>query len=172
MPIVALATALLQFAPSIAKMFGASEPTVEVAGKIAGVAQAVTGATTPEEALTRLQQDADKQREFRLAMEQQENDLTKAYLSDTQNARARDVELAKAGFKNIRSNVLIAIAFCIVILSITVVVWMTEANDFVKGSITLLLGQSLGWINQAFNFEFGTTRGESKKDDTIKNMKV
>lgn len=172
MPIIPLATALLQFAPSLLKLFGANEPTVEVAGKIAGVAQAVTGATTPEEALAKLQEDANKQREFRLALEQQENDLTKAYLNDTQDARKRDIELAKAGFKNVRSNVLITIAFVIVILSITVVVWMTDANDFVKGSITLLLGQSLGWINQAFNFEFGTTRGESKKDDTIKNMKV
>ncbi|QYF95594.1 hypothetical protein KY495_10835 [Massilia sp. PAMC28688] len=43
-------------------------------------------------------------------------------------------------------------------------------DDFAKATITLILGRSLGWIEQIFSFEFGTTRGSKSKDETISRL--
>lgn len=36
-----------------------------------------------------------------------------------------------------------------------------------KGAVTLILGRALGWVEQVFSFEFGTTRQSRVKDETI-----
>jgi hypothetical protein len=50
------------------------------------------------------------------------------------------------------------------------VVWASGMDDFAKATITLILGRALGWVEQIFSFEFGTTRANKTKDDTINNL--
>lgn len=67
----------------------------------------------------------------------------------------------------IRVNVLIAIAITAVILCVFIVVQYQITNEYSKGILTLVLGRFLGYVDNIYNFEFGTTRSSAKKDDTI-----
>jgi hypothetical protein len=167
---VSLGMALAQFAPSLIKLFTGSDKAAEVAGKVADIAKTVTGADTGEAALDTLKADPGKVLEFRQSVAAQQADLEKAYLSDTQSARDRDVALAKAGLINHRANVLAGAALTLVLLCLVIVVWCSGANDFVKSTITLILGRAMGWTDQLFGFEFGTTRANKTKDDTINKL--
>lgn len=69
-----------------------------------------------------------------------------------------------------RVNVLIAIAILVVILCLFVVVQVTVKDEFAKGILTLVLGRFLGYVDNIYNFEFGTTRSSAKKDDTITEL--
>jgi len=168
-PLIPIAMQLAQFAPSIIKLL-AGDKAGEVAGKVVDVARAVTGADEAKFAVEAIQMDSAKAAEFQLAIGAQQADWDRMYLADTQSARARDVELAKAGIKNHRANVLASAAVMLVILSLAVVVWSSGADDFAKATISLILGRALGWTDQLFSFEFGTTRASKAKDDTINRL--
>lgn len=166
---VTIALSLAQFAPQLFKMFG-NDKAAAVADKVVDIAKVVTGKETGEEALEELKANPDKVLEFRSMIETQKHELEKAYLADTADARARDVELAKAGIVNYRASALAGGAALLVIFCLFITVWATNMDDFAKATITLILGRSLGWIEQVFSFEFGTTRASKVKDDTISKL--
>lgn len=171
-PITAIAVAkgLATFVPSLMKMFGAKEPTVEVATRVVEMASAVTGAKTPQEALEILNMNTEKQMEFQRAVMENERLLQDAYLRDTQDARARDVALAVAGRENKRANVLVALAYSLVIACLAIAVLFADTSEFIKVTISLILGRALGWVDQVMNFDFGTNRSSATKDDTINSL--
>jgi len=169
-PLIPIAMQLAQFAPSIIKLLTGSSKAAEVAGHVVNIAQTVTGTTSPEAAVSAIQADPGKMLDFQLAMMDKQQALETAYLGDVQNARGRDVELAKAGQVNYRANALAGGAGLLVIGCLVIVVWASQMDDFAKATITLILGRSLGWIEQIFSFEFGTTRANKTKDDTINNL--
>ncbi len=168
-PITAI-LGLAKFVPEIIRMVSGSDKAAEVADRVVGVAQAITGASTPEAAAEVLNANPEKVLEFKQAMASLDLELTKALLADVQDARRRDTELAKSGIKNVRANVLAASAGLLVVFCLFVIVWVSDLNEFAKGGITLILGRALGWVEQAFSFEFGNTRTNHVKDDTIKNL--
>jgi hypothetical protein len=145
---IALALAS-QFAPGIVKHFTNSDTAATVAGQVLDIAKTVTGKVSPVEAQAALQADPALALQF---------------------ARKRDVELAKAGVHNYRANVLVAAALLLVIVCLLIVVWSSNADDFAKATISLILGRALGWVEQLFSFEFGTTRANKTKDDTINKL--
>lgn len=167
---ITIAMGLGQFVPGIIKLLTGSDKAADVAQHVVGVAQAITGTATPGEALATLQADPGKVLEFQQAMAAQQIDLEKSYLADTQSARARDTELAKAGVFNYRANSMAAGAGVLVVFCLVLVVWRSDMDDNAKAVITLILGRALGWIEQIFSFEFGTTRANKTKDDTINNL--
>lgn len=170
LPIIPIAMALAQIAPSLMKFFGAGDASVLVAEKAVGIAQTITGTATPEEALAVLQADQAKQHEYRMAVMQNEADLERAYLADVQSARARDTSLREAGYRNIRASVMLASAGILVLVILAVAVWVSPLEEYVKGILTLILGRCLGYVDAGFNFEFGTTRSSGKKDETISTL--
>ncbi|MDN7814678.1 3TM-type holin [Burkholderia vietnamiensis] len=95
MPLIPIAMALAQFAPVIAGWLGGSKAE-DVATKVVGIAQAVTGQSAPDAALAALQADPNLALQFQKAvLEQQAQlaqiaaDVTKAELAaDTANASA------------------------------------------------------------------------------------
>lgn len=167
---ITLAMGLAQFAPGIIKLLTGSDKAGDVAQAVVGVAQAVTGAPTPEAALEQIKADPNKVLEFQQAMAAQQMEMERAYLADVQNARARDIAIVQATGRNTRANVLAAGAGFIVIVCLAVVVWQSGMDDYVKATISLILGRALGWIEQVMSFEYGLTRESAKKDDTIKNL--
>lgn len=169
-PLIPIAMGLAQYVPGIIKLLNGSDKAADVAAAVVGVAQAVTGAPTPEAALTAINADPDKVLAFQQAMAQQQVDLELSYLSDTQSARARDIELAKAGNPNYRANVMAALAALTVLVCLMITVWVSNMDDFAKATITLITGRALGWVEQVFNFEYGTNRASKVKDDTIKAL--
>lgn len=169
-PLIPIAMQLAQFAPGIIKLLTGSDKAEEVAGKVLDVARTVTGINDAKTVVHTIQTDPLKMMEFQLAMGTQQADFECMYLADTQSARARDVELAKAGIKNHRANVLAGAALLLVIVCLLIVVWSSNADDFAKATISLILGRALGWVEQLFSFEFGTTRANKTKDETINRL--
>lgn len=167
---ITIAMGLAQFAPGIIKLLTGSDKAADVAGAVVGVAQAATGTDSGAAALDKLRADPNAVLNFQQAMSAQQADLEKAFLSDAQNARGRDVELAKLGQKNHRADIMIGAAMVLVIFCLVAIVWKTDMNEFAKGGITLILGRALGWVEQAFSFELGSTRNNRAKDDTINKL--
>lgn len=158
-----------KYVPDIIGYFK-GEKAGDIAKEVINVAQTVTGTKSPEAATEALAADPALAMKFRLDVMDREAAIQQMYLADTQSARTRDIELAKAGLKNHRANVLCAAALLLVIVCLFVVVWASGMDDYGKATITLILGRALGWVEQIFSFEFGTTRSNKVKDDTIKNL--
>lgn len=95
MPLIPIAMALAQFAPMIAGLFGGSKAE-DVASKVVGIAQTVTGQSTPDAALAAIQADPNLSLQFQQAVLAQQAQLAqiaadteKAELSaDTANTQA------------------------------------------------------------------------------------
>lgn len=106
------------------------------------------------------------------ANQQAELDLAgfKIEVADRESARTRDAQFLKAGRYNYRGDFMLFLAL-FMIAALVWVVWKTPGIDeFVKGIFTLVLGRFLGYLDNIYNFEFGTTRGSRAKDDTIDNL--
>lgn len=88
-------------------------------------------------------------------------------VDDTKDARARDVAMMQAGYRNSRANAMLGAAGVLVVAILAIAIWKSPLGEFEKGILTLILGRCLGYVDQGFNFEFGTTRSSAKKDETI-----
>jgi hypothetical protein len=170
LPILPIALALAQFAPSILRYLGVGESGVKVAEEVVNAAQVVTGAKTPEEALEAIRANAQLQTDFQKFIIEKDGELERAYLTDRQDARARDAKFLAAGTRNYRADFLSALAIVVVVIVWWQVMKAGDLDEFQKGVITLFLGRFLGYIDQIFQFEFGSTRSNKTKDETIANL--
>lgn len=94
----------------------------------------------------------------------------KEEVADKGSARLRDSEFLKAGMVNWRANVMFLIA-CLMIMWLVWIVWKDESlNEYVKGIFTLVLGRFLGYLDNIYNFEFGTTRDSRTQHETIQKL--
>lgn len=167
---ITIAMGLAQFAPQLVKWITGSDNAAAGAQNVLDIASAVTGKGKPAEALAAIQADRGLQLQFQQSVMANETDLIKGFLADTQSARDRDIKLAQAGVKNWRASMLVAMAVFLVLLCMAIMVWHADTNDFVKATITLILGRALGWVEQVFSFEFGTTRNSAVQQQTINNL--
>jgi hypothetical protein len=169
-PLIPLALALAEYAPGIIKLITGNDKAAAVAGHVLDIAQVVTRTQEPDTAVAVIKEDPAIAMQFAQAMAERQQALESMYLLDTQSARARDVELAKAGQQNYRANALAGGAGVLVLVCLAVVIWSSSLDDFGKATLTLICGRALGWVEQIFSFEFGTTRANKTKDDTINNL--
>ena len=121
--------------------------------------------------LRQLQFDHEE-RLLELGIEKARQDLEafKEEVKDRDSARGRDVEFIKRGMTNNRANVMFFLAVCMVALLVWIVWKDPNINEYVKGIFTLVLGRFLGYLDNIYSFEFGTTRGSKEKDETIKQL--
>lgn len=165
-----LILALANFAPLLMKYIGAGDATQKVVEAVSAVATTVTGTKTPEEAIKSLQQSTELQQKFQIAVMEKSQQWDEIFLADVQSARARDTKITESGKRNIRAETMYILAV-VMVLIILYLVWTTpHVNDFVKGVATLMLGRFLGYLDQIYNFEFGTTRNSRDKDVTIQQL--
>ena len=119
------------------------------------------------------QYEMDHQEELlRLRIEDNRLDLEafREEVKDRDSARDRDVEFIKRGMPNSRANFMFFLAVVMVGLLVWIV-WKDQTiNEYVKGIFTLVLGRFLGYLDNIYSFEFGTTRGSKEKDETIKQL--
>ena len=97
-----------------------------------------------------------------------QNEITIAQL-DTQNtadARKRDMTL---GVRNHRADSMYVLAVAL-IAALVYVVLNSGLDEYAKGIVTLVLGRFLGYLDNIYNFEFGSTRSNKTKDATIENL--
>lgn len=73
-------------------------------------------------------------------------------------------------YKTYRVNVLLALAYVMVIACLAITVWSSDIGEYAQGIVTLILGRFLAYTDQVYSFELGTTRASKTKDDTISNL--
>lgn len=148
---------------AIGEIFGISEPTQD---KIkAAIEQGqMTG-----------QQLADlRTLEMKLQAEERERGFRYSELEfkDKADARARDAGFQASGKHNYRADAMAFLAV-LVIIGLVYAVWSTpDINEYVKGIVTFLLGRFTGYLDNIYNFEFGTTRSSQDKNSTIDKLAV
>lgn len=166
---VTIAMGLAQFAPQIIKWVTGSEKAADAAGQVVAIAETVTGRAGPE-AVEALQADPALVLQFRQAVMASEADLDKAYLADRADARKRDFKFLEVGKRNVRADLMFVLAVAVT-CGLVWVVWQDQGiNEYVKGIFTLVLGRFLGYLDNIYNFEFGSTRSSKAKDATIENL--
>ena len=69
-----------------------------------------------------------------------------------------------------RVNLLIAMAFIVIIACMVATVWIQVTDEFAKATLNLVLGRFLGYVDSIYNYDFGTTRSNTKKDATIAEL--
>lgn len=126
-----------------------------------------------EDTLKLRQYEMDHAEELlRLRIEENKLDIEifKEEVKDRGSARERDAEFIKRGVHNYRADLM----FLLAVAMIGILVWIVwkdpDINEYVKGIFTLVLGRFLGYLDNIYNFEFGTTRGSKDKDATIKHL--
>ena len=123
--------------------------------------------------LTLKQYEMDHEEELlRLRIEDNKLDLEafREEVKDRDSARERDVEFIKRGMTNNRANLMFFLAV-VMVGAMVWIVWKDQSiNEYVKGIFTLVLGRFLGYLDNIYSFEFGTTRGSKEKDETIKQL--
>jgi len=167
---ITLILGVANLVPGIAKFLHAGSTTQKVADEVGAVVSTIAGVADPKEALAKIQASAELQQKFQLEVMSKMASWDQMFLEDVQSARRRDVELAKVGYRNYRAHAMFALAV-LVILWLVWIIWQSpDINEYVKGIFTLVLGRFLGYLDNIYNFEFGTTRQSHEKDQTIKQL--
>ena len=126
------------------------------------------------EAIAKLRQAQfdHEERLLELGIEKAKQDLEafKEEVKDRDSARVRDAEFIKSGTRNYRADILVFMA-ALAVAGMVYLVWKSpDLPEYVKGIVTLVLGRFLGYLDNIYSFEFGTTRGSKEKDETIKHL--
>ena len=143
---------------ALGEIFGISEPTQD---KIQSLIE--SGQMTGEQVA------AIKMLEMKLKAEEDERGFRYAELEvrDRESARDRDAKLGQAGKRNYRADAMFILSVMVVV-ALVLLVWKdTTLDEYFKGIITLVLGRFLGYLDNIFNFEFGTTRGSALKTELL-----
>lgn len=173
-PLIPVALALAQFAPQIMRYFGAGEASTAVAEQVVSVAQTVAGAKTPQEALEAIHANAQLQFAFRSRVLELDAQLEQAYLADRSDARRRDVEMRKlTGGRNTRADVMVVGAVVGLISCLAILAFFRQqVPGEVVGIVSTIAGIFGACLRDAFQFEFGSSRGSREKDDLIANLQT
>jgi hypothetical protein len=162
--------AAANIAPFLMKYMGAGKTAEKVAQDVADLATVVAGGKTPEESIAKIQSDPKLTEEFKVKITAAMKDWDEMYLKDVQDARARDLKMQQAGYRNYRAHSMYILAI-IVIGWLVYIVWKDpNLPEYAKGIFTLVLGRFLGYLDNIYNFEFGTTRQSRNKDDAIDQL--
>lgn len=146
---------------AIGELFGITEPTQEK------IKVAIENGNLTGEQIAGL-----RELEMKLKSEEAERGFRYSELEykDRDSARARDADIVKATGKNYRANAMFMLAV-IVICALVLLIWRDpNINEYMKGIVTLVLGRFLGYLDNIYSFEFGTTRGSQSKDSTINQL--
>lgn len=165
---ITVAMGLAQFAPAVVKWLTGSDKAEQAAGAVVEIAKQVTGKGSGADALAAITGDPALAVQFRTAVMHNEADLDKAYLADRQDARRRDVELAKAGYHNNRADMMVVGAVLGLIACLVVLGFFREqVPGEVVGIVSTIAGIFGACLRDAFQFEFGSSRGSKEKDEAL-----
>jgi len=93
------------------------------------------------------------------------------YLADMQSARSRDVELRAAGYRNVRADWMIGAAGLILIACLGTLIFLrADLPGEAVGIISTIAGIAGACLKDAFQFEFGSSRGSKNKDQTLSGL--
>lgn len=168
LPVLPIALQLAQLVgPKIVKMV-AGDSAGKVAEQVIATAQSISGEETPETALSTLSANPTLRVQYMQAVLDQETELEKAYLGDRQDARQRDVQLRMAGYQNKRADLMVFTAFVSLVVIVACIWNLSEGiPGEVLGFMSTAAGALLKMLSDAFQFEFGSSRGSKEKDQRL-----
>lgn len=114
---------------------------------------------TPDGIIKIKQIEAD----YKTKMAQIQLDSDKSTDADRMDARARDTKLRQAGYKNTRADVMIVVVAFALCLDITLLS-LYDLKPEVIAIFNMMVGALLKMLGDAFQFEFGSSRGSKEKD--------
>jgi hypothetical protein len=163
---ISIALALAQFAPSLLRYFGVGDKSTAVAEKVIDVARQVTGQASGPQAIEAMQANARLAQEFNLAILKMDGELEQACLADRKDARTRDVEVRRLnGGDNRRADIMVAAAALgLISCLLTLIFFRKEIPGEAVGIISTIGGIFGACLRDAFQFEFGSSRGSREKD--------
>jgi hypothetical protein len=157
---VTMALGLLEFAPVIAKLVGGND-SGDVAEKIVGTAQSLTGAQDINHMRDTLRNSPEAQIQF-------QREMDKLMLEDRANARSRDASLFQTGRRNLRGDIMVLSALlgllgCLAALTI----FKMSLSGEVIGIVSTIAGIFGSCLKDAYAFEFGSSRGSKEKESHL-----
>lgn len=170
-PLIPVAIELAsQFAPGIIKYFTGSEKAAAVAGEVIDIAQTVTGAKSPQEALETLRVDAARALEFRDKCLEREARLQEAQFQDVQSAR--NMQMAALGQSDLFSKRFVyyfaASWSLFAMLYVSLITFFPPSTESGKSIAQTVLGFLLGTaVASIFNFFLGSTNGSMEKSKLL-----
>lgn len=167
-PVVAGLGLALKYAPDLIRWVS-GDNAGDVADKVANVAMEITGTKDAESAEAALEANPELAMQFKLGLADIEKETEQAYLADRQDARKRDVSLKAMGYRNTRADIMIVCVFFLLLSSIFGL-WFAAAPPEVLAIINMAIGAMLKMLGDAFQFEFGSSRGSKEKSVAIEGM--
>jgi hypothetical protein len=165
--IIQAALSLAQFTPKIAKWLTGTK-TESISKKIIDIAKTVTNTTDELQAIEKLKADRNMYALFQQALINSEREIELAIIKDKENARHRDIAIINAGKRNKRADVMVVAAAVGLILCLaTICAFRHELPGEVIGIISTIAGIFGSCLRDAYNFEFGSSRGSKEKDQTV-----
>lgn len=189
MPLLPIAMALANFAPMIAGWLGGSKAH-DIAGKVVGIAQSVTGQSAPDAALAAIQADPNLSMQFQKAILDNQAELAQiaATQAEAQMTYEKDIYAAEASDRDsarklaaqqpndwIRPLVtLLLLAGC---LTVVLLILLGKAEAVMKdattaGTIGIIVGYLFNELKTALGFYFGMTKDASAQTQTITQFAV
>lgn len=104
-----------------------------------------------------------------LAKMANETDAVKAFLADTQSARARDIAFLQAGRKNLRGDILAYGALGALILCI-LALFAFEVPPQSRDLLLVTLGALVAIVKDVFGFEFGSSKDSQRNAQAVADM--
>lgn len=170
MNIITAALALSEFAPMISKWIG-GKTTENVANTIVNIAKNVTHSMNEEESLEKLKNDSKLASEFQRVIVESEKEIELALIKDRENARNRDIAIINTGMRNKRADIMVlAAALGLVVCLAIIALFDKNLPGEAVGIISTIAGIFGSCLKDAYNFEFGSSRGSKEKDATVANI--
>lgn len=166
---VSIVLALAQVAPTLIKWATGSDTAATVAQVALDTAKSITGSDNLDDSVQALKDNPDLALKFQTAMLNRDSEFEKLYMDDKSNARARDVALAATPRGNIRANYLVGFALLIISVILGVIILRPTTDEYMKSTLSLILGMFLNELKNIYSFEFGSTRVRQQQVDSKLN---
>ncbi|MDR1488686.1 MAG: hypothetical protein LBI26_03025 [Holosporales bacterium] len=170
MNVITTALALSQFAPMISRWVGGKRAE-NAANTVLAIAKEISGARNAEEAIKKLEENSKLAFEFRKAIIEAEKDIELAVIKDKESARKRDIAIINTGRRNKRADIMvIAAAIGLIICLAVIALYKNNLPGEAVGIISTIAGIFGSCLKDAYNFEFGSSRGSKEKDQTVASI--
>lgn len=170
-PAINIALALAPVVPEILRWLTGDDKNkaAEVADQVVSVAESITGKFGME-AAEAIRANGELMMRFRTRVLEVEAELDQAYLADRQNARNRDVELARAGRPNYRADLLAFLSVAGLVACVWFVARDTSLEERAVNAIMFVAGTLAACVRDVFAYEFGSSRGSANKQQELQAM--
>jgi hypothetical protein len=172
MPISVLqaALSLAQITPKIAKWLSGTKAEI-ISRRILAIAKDITNTTDEFKAIEKIKSDKNMCLLFQKALLNSEREIELAVIKDKENARYRDIAIINSGKRNRRADVMvISAALGLAACLCSICLYQKDLPGEVVGIVSTIAGIFGSCLKDAYNFEFGSSRGSKEKDHTMASI--